>query len=353
MIFFLPNEDGALEAMDDKSHPLADETSRGVAQWCFDHAQAAGQGTGVLPASKALFLPLKGTKGLLGVMGLQNEDGPLWQEPDQRHLLESFANQTALALERAALSAEAHAKGIKAEREELRNALLSSVSHDLRTPLAGITGSATALLEDPGALSQAERDALLGAIQDEAFRMHRLVTNLLDLTRLESGSLELNREWLPADEVVGSALGHLGRMAEGREVQVQVDRPDTLFQGDGLLLEQLLINLVENALKFSRVDQPVEVRVFRTGKGVGLMVNDKGPGIPEGVEGRIFDKLFRGPGAPHGQGAGLGLAICKGITTAHGGKIQASNRPQGGASFLVLLPYHGEPPKEMLEEEMA
>lgn len=353
VIFFLPNEQGALEAMDDKSHPLADETSRGVAQWSFDHAQAAGQGTGVLPAAKALFLPLKGAKGLLGVMGLQNEEGPLWQEPDQRHLLESFANQTALALERAALSAEAHSKGLKAEREELRNALLSSVSHDLRTPLAGITGSATALLEDPGGLSQSERDALLGAIQDEAFRMHRLVTNLLDLTRLESGSLELNREWLPAEEVVGSALSHLGRLGEGREILVQVDRPDTLFHGDGLLLEQLLINLVENALKFSRVDQPVEVRVFGSGKGVSLMVNDKGPGIPEGLEARIFDKLFRGPGTRLGQGAGLGLAICKGIATAHGGRIQASNLPLGGASFLVSLPYHGEPPAGMLEEEMA
>ncbi|MBP1626337.1 MAG: osmosensitive channel signal transduction histidine kinase [Holophagaceae bacterium] len=350
VIFFLPNAGGTLEAMDDRSHPLADETSRGVAQWTFDHAQAAGQGTGVLPAAKGLFLPLKGAKGLLGVMGLQNEEGPLWQEPDQRHLLESFANQTALALERAALSAEAHATGIKAEREELRNALLSSVSHDLRTPLAGITGSATALLEDPGCLSLAERDALLGAIQDEAYRMHRLVTNLLDLTRLESGTLKLNREWLPAEEVVGSALSHLGRPGEGRDVRVEVDRPDTFLQGDGLLLEQLLINLVENALKFSPEDQPVEVRVFGTGKGASLMVSDHGPGIPPGMEERIFEKLFRGADAPSGRGAGLGLAICRGIAIAHGGQIQVSNRAQGGASFLVSLPYHGEPPRGLSED---
>lgn len=350
--FFFPSPGGRLEPAPEAPPRFLEPAFQGVAQWVHDHGQAAGQGTGVLPATPALFLPLKGAGGILGVMALRSEQGPLWQEPDQRHLLESFANQTAMALERAALSAEAHASRLKVEREELRNALLSSVSHDLRTPLAGITGSATTLLEDPGVLSPAERNALLGAIQDEAFRMHRLVSNLLDLTRLESGAMALRREWVPAEEVVGSALAHLGRSTEGRDIQVRVDRASTMFHGDPILLEQLLINLVENALRFSPMDQPVEVQIYGTGKGATLLVCDQGPGIPEGFEARIFDKLFRLPGrVPNaGSGAGLGLAICQGIAKAHGGAIQAGNRPQGGAQFIVSLPYEGQPPEDPIEE---
>ncbi len=345
--FYLPTGQGNLRAVSGPGTPL-DETQRGVAQWAFDHGQAAGKGTEILTASKALVMPLKGSRGVLGVMALVGEEGPQWQEPDQRHLLESFANQAALALERAALSTEAQATRQRAEREELRNALLSSVSHDLRTPLAGITGATTTLLEDPGILSEDERSALLGAIHGEAFRMHRLVSNLLDLTRLESGQVELRREWIPAEEVVGSALDHLGLPGEGRFLLARVDPPGTLLQGDSMLLEQMLLNLVENALKFSPPDQPVEVKVFGTGQGATLIVSDHGPGVPEEYQARIFDKLFRLPG--QGAGAGLGLAICQGICRAHGGTLQVHNHPQGGAQFVVSLPYQGAPPADLAEE---
>ena len=350
--FYMPSASGGIAATDPLINPALDEASRSVAQWAFDHGQAAGQGTGILPASKALFLPLKGTRRTLGVMALANEGGPLWEEPDQRHLLESFTNQTAMALERALLSAEAHATRLKVEREELRNTLLSSISHDLRTPLAGITGAATTLVEDPGVLSQPERDALLGAIQEEAFRMHRLVSNLLDLTRLESGAVALHREWLPIEEVIGSALNHLGRPGEGRDIRVALDQPSRLVHGDPLLLEQVLINLVENALKFSPVESPVEVNVFGTATSTMILVRDHGPGIPEGYETRIFDKLFRLPGRTpaSGSGAGLGLAICQGIVQAHGGRIQVSNRPEGGAQFQVTLPFQEDPPATLTEE---
>ncbi len=344
--FYLPGREGRLEPEHGQAPPQED--TQGVAQWAFDHGQAAGRGTGVLPASRALFLPLKGVRRILGVMSLHSEEGPLWEEPDQRHLLESFANQTALALERASLSAEAHAARLQAEREELRNTLLSSVSHDLRTPLAGITGSATTLMEDPGTLNAAERNALLGSIQEEAFRMHRLISNLLDLTRLESGSIQLRREWLPAEEVVGSALNHLGTLGEGREIQFLSGHPAPLLWGDSVLLEQVLINLVENALKFSPADKPVEIQIHGTDKGVSVLVSDHGPGIPEGLEARIFEKLFRAHGG--GAGAGLGLAICQAIVRAHGGHVQANNRPQGGAQFVAWLPYDGVPPVEPVEE---
>lgn len=340
-------------ATDPTVNPVLDEPNRSVAQWVFDHGQAAGRGTEVLPASRALFLPLKGAHSTLGVMALASDGGPLWQEPDQRHLLESFTNQTALALERAALSAEAHTTRLKAEREELRNTLLSSISHDLRTPIAGITGAATTLIEDPGVLREAERNALLGTIQDEAFRMHRLVSNLLDLTRLESGTTDLHREWLPVEEVIGSALNHLGRPAEGREILVSMERPGLLVHGDSLLLEQVLINLVENALKFSPVDSPVELKVYAQPQAILILVCDRGPGIPEGFEMRIFDKLFRLPGRTpsSGSGAGLGLAICQGIVQAHGGQITVVNRHEGGAQFQVILPFLGDPPATIPEEE--
>ncbi len=348
--FYLPGPSGAL-APADGARPAEGDPAASIAQWAFDHGQAAGQGTEVLPASRALFLPLKGSRGVLGVMALAREGGPLWQEPDHRHLLESFANQTALALERASYLTEAAATRVRAEREELRSTLLSSISHDLRTPLAGITGSATTLLEDPGVLTEPERRSLLGAIQDEAWRLHRLVTNLLDLTRLESGTVQLNREWLPAEELVGSALARLQRQTEGRDIRVDLDRPGILLHGDSVLLEQVLINLVENALRHSAPDGPVEIKVHQTARAAALVVGDRGPGIPEAYHERIFEKLFRVPGQASGPGAGLGLAICQAIVRAHGGHIQVGNRPQGGAQFVVHLPYGAEPPAPPVEEE--
>jgi len=352
---YVPGPGGALEPIEGTRLPEGDP-ALSIAQWAYDHGQAAGRGTEVLPASRALFLPLKGARGTLGVMALARpETGPLWQEPDQRHLLESFANQTALALERAAYLAEAGATRARAEREELRSTLLSSISHDLRTPLAGITGSATTLLEDPGTLTEQDRRSLLGAIQDEAWRLHRLVTNLLDLTRLESGRVALKREWIPAEELVGSALGRLQRQTEGRDVRIALDRPGILVQGDPVLLEQALIHLVENALRHAGPGGPVEVKVHQTGRAVALIVADRGPGIPEEHQERIFEKLYRVPGQGAGQGpgsgAGLGLAICQAIVGAHGGRIQVGNRPQGGAQFVVSLPYAEEPPAPPAEEE--
>jgi two-component system, OmpR family, sensor histidine kinase KdpD len=347
--FLLPGPDGKLAPTRSGDGEALSGPERAVAQLAFDTGQPTGRGTAVLPGSPGLYLPLKGAHRTIGAMALGGDGGAPWQQPDQRPLLESFANQTALALERAILARMAHGAQLQAEREQLRNALLSSVSHDLRTPLAGITGAATTLLEDPGILPEEERRGLLGAIQEEAFRLHRLVGNLLDLTRLESGALHLKREWLPAEEVVGSALDHLGPVAEGREVRVDLDRADLLFQGDPCLLEQLLINLLENALKFSP-DGPIGLRVAGTARETTLTVSDRGPGIPEGMETRIFDKLFRIPGSGRTSGAGLGLAICRGITLAHGGTIAVANDPEGGARFTVTLPFDGAPPAMPQEE---
>jgi two-component system sensor histidine kinase KdpD len=266
-------------------------------------------------------------------------------EADQRHLLEAFANQTALALERALLSEKSVESQRQIDREQLRNALLSSVSHDLRTPLGGILGAASTLLESEDRLGPAERKDLVETIHTAADQLQRLVTNLLDVTRLESGVVEVKKEWIPMEELVGMSLERLTRILGAREINVEIPPKLPLVPMDPILMEQVLVNLLENASKFSPADQPIEIRAWATERAVTLTISDHGHGLPEGLEEKIFDKLVKAEN-PHGRpGAGLGLTICKGIVEAHGGWIQGSNRPQGGAQFLVSLPLEGTPPR--------
>ncbi|HEU4952011.1 MAG TPA: sensor histidine kinase KdpD [Holophagaceae bacterium] len=341
----LPDAEGRLAPSGEAGFPLTDQ-ERAVAQWVLEHGEPAGLGTGTLPGAGATYLPLKGASGTLGVMGLLPEGAPRWADPDSLRLLEAFANQTALAIERALLSERAAEAHRRADEERLRNALLSSVSHDLRTPLGGILGAATTLLADPG-LGPTPKD-LAQTIQEEAQRLHRLVTNLLDITRLESGALSLAKEWVPLEELVGSALSRLEPLAAGRDVRVDLPEGLPMVQVDPVLFEQALVNLLENALRHG--GDPIEVKAWSTGPAVTFSVGDRGPGLPEGLEDRLFDKLVRGPGAK-GPGAGLGLAICKGIVEAHGGTIRASNRHHvGGAQFYVTLPVGPAPPAPPQED---
>ncbi len=342
-----PDEQGRLRMPD---HPMAfplNDQELGVAQWVFDHAEPAGLGTLTLPGARATYLPLVGATGAIGVMGVLPEGPPRWTEPDQRQLLEAFATQTALALERTLLAEQSAQDRRRADEERLRNALLSSVSHDLRTPLGVITGAVSTALETPDLTEPARRE-LLHSAQEEAQRLHRLVSNLLDITRLEAGSLELHTEWMPLEEIVGAALNRKELATEAHRVRVTLPEDLPLVAMDGVLMEQLLLNLLDNALKYSPPGSPVDIKAWSAGKSLTFSVSDQGPGIPAGEEERIFEKLARGQASSHRPGAGLGLAICKGIVTAHGGSIQASNHPQGGARFLVSLPL-GSPP-QMPEE---
>jgi len=342
-----PDEHGRLQTPD---HPMAfplNDQELGVAQWVFDHAEPAGLGTLTLPGARATYLPLRGVAGPIGVMGVLPEGAPRWVEPDQRQLLEAFATQTALALERALLAEQGVKDRRRADEERLRNALLSSVSHDLRTPLGVITGAVSTALETPDLPEPARRE-LLQSAQEEAQRLHRLVSNLLDITRLEAGSLELHTEWTPLEEVVGSALNRRELATEVHRVRVSLPADLPLVAMDGVLMEQLLLNLLDNALKYSPPGSPVDIKAWAAGKSLTLSISDQGPGIPSGEEERIFEKLARGQAASNRPGAGLGLAICKGIVTAHHGRIQAVNHPQGGAQFLVTLPL-GTPPAMPVE----
>ncbi|MGA2083505.1 MAG: sensor histidine kinase KdpD [Holophaga sp.] len=347
---FLPGAGGRLAPSRPQDKDALDPGELGVAQWVYDHHEAAGIGTDTLPGAKGLYLPLKGAQEVIGVMGIQPTEAPARMEPDQRHLLEAFANQTAVALERAILAERNRESQRQVDREQLRNALLSSVSHDLRTPLGGITGAASTLLEDDGQLSPEARRDLLETIHQEGNRLQRLVTNLLDVTRLESGVVDLAKEWVPLEEVVGSALDRMASQLGDREIKVQLPPKLPLVQADPVLLGQVIINLVENADKYSPPGQPVEIKAWATERSITLSVTDHGPGIPEGSEEKIFEKLTRYQQGDTRPGAGLGLAICKGVVVAHGGKIMAGNRPSGGAQFLVSLPLGPNPPAPPAEE---
>jgi len=347
---FLPGPGGRLSASQTKEKDAVGQDEQGVAQWVYDHHEPAGMGTDTLPGAKALYLPLKGAHELIGVMGIQPMEAHGRMEPDQRHLLEAFANQTAVALERAILAERNRESQRQVDREQLRNALLSSVSHDLRTPLGGITGAASTLLDDHGELPDPARRELLETIHEESNRLQRLVTNLLDVTRLESGVVDLVKEWVPLEEVVGSALERMAPQLGKRVVKVELPANLPLVQADPVLLGQVIINLLDNANKFAPPDQPIEIKAWATERSITLSVTDHGPGIPEGQGEHIFEKLVRFPQGEARPGAGLGLAICKGVMQAHGGKIMASNRASGGAQFMVSLPLGQAPPPPPSEE---
>jgi two-component system sensor histidine kinase KdpD len=322
-----------------------------VAQWVADHDQIAGLGTDTLPNATALFVPLIGSQRTVGALGVRPDDPQRFIDPEQRRLLETCASLIALSIERDQSVLEAQQARLRAEAEQLRNSLLSSVSHDLRTPLAAMAGAASSLLETANGESEPRRE-LLQTIVEESRRLSRLVENLLDMSRIEAGAVVPNRQWHVLEEIVGSALTRVRQDLEGRPVHVDLAADLPLVSVDGLLLEQVLVNLFENAVRYTPAGTPIEVTARQLGKQVELRVADEGPGLPTGSEERVFEKFFRGPVKPPDsrRGVGLGLAICRGIIEAHGGRITARNRPRGGAEFLIILPCEGAAPPVRLDE---
>jgi len=326
----------------DRAQFEMDSNELAVSRWVYEHRQPAGLGTSTLPGSSALYLPLISPRGPLGVLGIQPADRHALDAPEQLHQLETFANQTALAIERARLADEAQEAQVRIEAERLRSSLLSSVSHDLRTPLATITGAVSTILESGSRLDADTRIELLESIREEAERLNRLVQNLLEMTRLESGALQLRRELHPLEEVVGAALGQFGKRLSGRRITTQLPSDLPLVPMDDVLIEQVFINLLDNALKYTPPDSPISIIATADDRTVRVEVGDHGPGLPRGQEHRIFEKFYRGPSSS-GRGAGLGLAICQGIIRAHGGRIWAQNLPEGGVAFLFTLPITDSP----------
>ncbi|MFG6433689.1 DUF4118 domain-containing protein [Roseateles sp. LYH14W] len=313
----------------------------GVAQWAFDHAQPAGQGTDTLPASACLMLPLTAPMRLRGVLAIEGK-GRRWS-PEQRELLDTCAALLAISLERIHYIEVAQASTLQIESERLRNSLLTAISHDLRTPLAALVGLADALKLTPLNGSQAD---VADAMRRSALRMSALVGNLLDMARLQSGTVQLNRQWLPLQEVVGSTLAGLDEVLAGRQVDVDLPADLPLVELDAVLIERVLVNLLENAAKYA--SGAIRISARTAGRHVEIDVADNGPGFPAGREAQLFDKFERGDRESATPGVGLGLAICKAIVEAHGGRISAHNVSTGGACVRVELPL-GQPPKEKPE----
>lgn len=309
----------------------------GTAERAWRGGRLVGASADTFGSERALCVPLTGSRGCVGVLSLFSKEKARLQNKDERDLLGTFAGLVGSALERTELADEARLAALRIETEQLRNALLSSVSHDLTTPLGIITGAASTLLDDNGPADERSRRRLLETAHEEALRLHRLVRNLLDMTRLEAGALAVRREPQSVEEVVGAALARLEDRLHGRDVQTNIPEDLPVFQFDPVLLEQVLINLVDNAIKYTPQGSPIELSARVCDAFVEIEVADRGPGVRAHDSSRIFDKFCR-LHEREGGGVGLGLTICRGIVHAHGGRIWVDERLGGGSSFRFTLP---------------
>lgn len=344
VVILLPDANGALQVHgSEQARSHFTEQERGVARWVYDRGQLAGQGTQTVPGSDGLYLPLSTPNAVIGVLGLYSFQEQTILSPDQLHFLETFANQTALAIERAELTEETEKSQLQIETERMRNSLLSSVSHDLRTPLAAITGAVSGILQHETSLD-AQSAELAHIAYEEAQRLNRLLGNLLEMTRLEYGNIQLEKEWQPLEEVVGTTLMRMDKLLGARPLITHLPDDLPLVPIDSDLIEQVLVNLLENAVKYTPADTPIDLSAWLEGDEVLVEVADRGAGLPPGQEELIFDKFYRVRPTSTG-GVGLGLTICRAIIQAHGGRLWAANRVGGGAMFRFTLPLDGEPPK--------
>jgi two-component system, OmpR family, sensor histidine kinase KdpD len=353
-VILLPDDQGRI--VYPKGKPLSGSlhgSDLAVAEWVYAHGVMAGPGTDTLPGADAIYLPLTTASGPAGVLVVLPADLHGALLPEQRHLLETFAGQVALAIERVKSALEAQAAQLKMERELLRNSLLSAISHDLRTPLAVIVGSSSSLLEGGRRMDDSAHRELLQTVFDEAERMSRVVNNILDMTRLESGAVKLDKQWIPLEEVVGSVLTRLKDRLRDHPVEVQLPPDLPLVPLDGVLIEQVLVNLLDNAIKYTLQGTPIEIATELTPEAVIMSVADYGPGFAPGDEERVFDKFYRARLEGAQGGVGLGLSICRAIVEAHGGRIWAKNRESSGAVFRFTLPVTGIPPTVEVEMESA
>jgi two-component system sensor histidine kinase KdpD len=315
-----------------------------VAQWVLDNNEIAGQGTHTLAGAEATYFPLSNGESVVGVLVLLPVNLRRIFLPEQQKLLDTFLQQIAQAITRVRLAEQARKTHLDMEAERLRNSLLSSISHDLRTPLATIVGSASTLVEEDDTLEAEDKLELSRAIYDEAQRMSSLVNNILDMARLDAGVIELNKQWYPLEEIIGTVLTRLQKRLADRLVTVKLPPGIPMIYVDAVMIEQVLINLLENILRYTPDGSPVEIMAEASSFAVEISVADQGPGIPKGIENKLFEKFYRVRHEAAQSGVGLGLAICRAIIEAHGGSIQAQNRPTGGAVFSFMIPLDHTPP---------
>jgi Osmosensitive K+ channel histidine kinase len=326
----------------DEAHETGMALAAAIAQWVFDHQQPAGFGTNTLPGSSIYYIPLKAPMRTRGVLALAPSNPRLIFMPEQHRLLETFAAQIGLALERVHFVEVAQSAIVRIESERLRNSILSAISHDLRTPLTSLVGLSSTLATD-GNLPERSRRELAEALLEEAMRMSNLVNNLLDMARLQAGEVQLNRQWHVLEEIVGSALRSLGRSTANHDIKVSLDTELPLIYVDSVLIERVLCNLIENATKYTPPGSRIRVSADTTDSELRVAVTDNGPGLRPDMLESAFDKFTRGEKESTTPGVGLGLAICKVIARVHRGRIWAENISEGGARFTFTLPLD-EPP---------
>ncbi|MDB5853985.1 MAG: kdpD [Herminiimonas sp.] len=321
----------------------------GIAQWAFDHAQPAGIGTDTLPGTSFFYLPLRAPMRTRGILVIAPESRRWILIPEQRQQLDTFATLAAIALERVHYVEVAQEALLHMESERLRNSLLSALSHDLRTPLTSLVGMSESLAMARPPLPPAQQE-LAQALHDESLRMSKLVANLLDMARIESGEVRLNLEWQSVEEVVGTALRASRPQLTRHEVVTALEPRLPLARFDAVLIERVLCNLVENAAKYTPPGSRIEIAAVVKRPCLEIAVCDNGPGLPQGREEALFEKFVRGEHESATPGVGLGLAICRAIVKAHGGEIHAQARAGGGACFRFTLPL-GTPPAAPEPEE--
>lgn len=357
----LPDATGTLRHPTGQPEPVSlHAADLSVAQWVYSHRQSAGLGTHTLPAAPVRYLPLiasEAARPALGVLAVLPANARRVLLPEQAHLLDTFAAQVALALERAALADAAQSAAVAAEAESVRNSLLAAISHDMRTPLAVISGAATVLADEQHRLDASEQRQMARAIADESQRMTRLIGNVLEMTRLDTGAAPHRFEWVALDELVAGALRNTREQLRRHHVLIRHDDDLPLVRGDAVLLEQLLVNLLENAARHTPAGTQVCLTTRARGERVEIEVADDGPGFaPTEDPERLFGKFERGSSGERGHerlgagGVGLGLAICRAIARVHDGEIHAHRGTRGGAVFVVSLPMPDESPPMPPEE---
>ena len=317
-----------------------DQADLAAANWAWSNDRPAGRGSDTLPGAKRLFLPMRTGRGSIGVIGIDNDrTGPLLT-PDQRRLLDALVDQGALAIERVLLVEDMDKVKRTVESERLRSALLTSISHDLKTPLASVLGAASTMRDLASGLSDTEKRDLIATVIDESERLNRFIANLLDMTKLESGAIVPNTALHDIGEIVGSALRRASKILARHRISLELEAELPMLELDAVLFEQVIFNLLDNAAKYSPPDSTISIRSFRDAGSVSLQVADEGEGIPPGELESIFDKFYRVQKVDHVRpGTGLGLAISRGFVEAMHGRITASNRgDRSGAVLTIRLP---------------
>jgi two-component system sensor histidine kinase KdpD len=350
-LVLLPSADGGLEIA--AGYPPEDhltDPAIAASDWAWRNGKPAGWKSDTLPSSEWLFMPLRTATGPVGLLGVAFDDAETNLNPEQRRLLDAVSDQAAVAIERTNLASSIEDARVMTETEQLRSALLSSLSHDLRTPLVSIIGSATSLVTFGNTLTPENRTELLETVLEEAERLNRFVQNLLDMTRLGYGALKPKRDWVDLNDVVGSAIERLKQALAPYQVVTDVKPDMRLLYVDPVLIEQVMVNVLDNAAKYSRTGGIIDIRAFERDENAVIQVVDKGPGIPEKERELIFDMFYRvKAGDNRIAGTGLGLAICRGLMEAHGGTIHALPGDFGEGTCIELT----LPIAEMPEPEAA